>query len=94
MARTPTPANAGDQTPTPPETGTETGTSPETTTETQALESDADEGDLIEARVLRAFGEYEPNDIVMIPAGSVDAVAAGDVDPNPAAVAYAKSLRA
>jgi hypothetical protein len=49
---------------------------------------------MYDARVLVAFDEHEPNDIV---SGTVDELGLlerdGKVDPHPDAVAYARSLR-
>lgn len=51
------------------------------------------DGELIEARVLVAFDEHDANDIFVAPADEVERQKiAGNVDPHPDAVAYAKSL--
>jgi len=48
-----------------------------------------------EARVLLAFENHQPNDVVMLTADELRAaVDAGYVDADPAAVAYAKGLLA
>jgi hypothetical protein len=51
--------------------------------------------DLVEARVLVAFGEHAPDDIVT---GSADAIEQmkldGRADPHPDAIAYARGLQA
>jgi hypothetical protein len=56
-----------------------------------------DPGDtgLTEVRVLLAYDDHLPNDLATIPASALrGAIAAGYVDPDPAAVAFAKSLTA
>ncbi len=54
---------------------------------------DVDQGDLIEARVLIAFDEHEPNDVVSFCSEDLDTLEReGKVDADPRAVAYAKSL--
>ncbi|WP_295560610.1 hypothetical protein [uncultured Sphingomonas sp.] len=47
----------------------------------------------VEARVLVAFDEHDANDIVTAPAAEIERLKlAGNVDPHPDAVAYAKRL--
>ena len=68
--------------------------------ETPAAErpADAERADYIEwveARVLVAFDDHDANDIFTAPAEEVERQKlAGNVDPHPDAVAYAKSLLA
>ena len=51
------------------------------------------DGELVEARVLVAFDDHDANDIFTAPADEVERQKiAGNVDPHPDAVAYAKSL--
>lgn len=53
----------------------------------------ADDGELVDARVLVAFDEYDVNEIFSASADEVERrKLAGTVDPHPDAVAYAKSL--
>lgn len=50
-------------------------------------------GDLIEVRVLLAFGNHEPNEVVEIFEAELEELThGGHVDADPAAVEYAKSL--
>ncbi|WP_230630687.1 hypothetical protein [Sphingomonas sp. Leaf37] len=52
-----------------------------------------DDGELVEARVLVAFGDHAANDIFTAPAAEVERQKlAGNVDPHPDAVTFAKSL--
>lgn len=51
-------------------------------------------GESIEARVLVAFDAFNPNDVITKPEGEIRTLHLdGKVDPDPAAVDYAKSLR-
>ena len=53
------------------------------------------DADLTEVRVLLAYDHHLPNDLATVPADTLrGAIAAGYVDPDPAAIAYAKSLTA
>ena len=47
----------------------------------------------VEVRVLTSFGEHEPNDVIELTEAEARALGAA-VDADPAAVAYAKSLKA
>lgn len=50
-------------------------------------------GDLIEVRVLLAFGDHEPNDVVEVSEAELEELTkGGHIDADPAAVEYAKSL--
>lgn len=51
------------------------------------------EAEIIDARVLVAFDEYEADDIISAPSDAIEQLKiAGRVDPHPDAVAFAKSL--
>jgi hypothetical protein len=53
----------------------------------------APEPEILDARVLVAFDEYEVDDIISAPALAIEQLQlAGRVDPHPDAVAFAKSL--
>lgn len=55
----------------------------------------AAEGDTVEARVLMAFGDYQPDDIVTGSVREIDQLELdGVADPHPDAVAFARSLQA
>lgn len=57
------------------------------------VDSHADDGEPVDARVLVAFDEYDVNEIFSASADEVERrKLAGTVDPHPDAVAYAKSL--
>lgn len=99
---TPDAIAAADTTP-PTETPSEESKAADTTppAETPSEESQAadntdapaDDGELVEARVLVAFDEYDANQIFLASAAEVERrKLAGTVDPHPDAVAYAKSL--
>lgn len=47
----------------------------------------------VKARVLVAFGEHQPNDVVSVTPAEAKALG-GQVDTDPAAVKYAESLKA
>ena len=54
-----------------------------------------DEDGAVEARVLVAFGDYQPDDIVTGSARAIDQLEIdGVADPHPDAVAFARSLQA
>lgn len=52
----------------------------------------AEADDRIEVRVLSAFDDFEPNDVVLLTKPEIRAMGSA-VDTDPAAVAFAKSLR-
>lgn len=56
-------------------------------------DSSAETGDLIEVRVLSAFGDFQPNDVVELSETEIRALGPA-VDADPAAVEYVKSLQA
>lgn len=61
--------------------------------EEPAADTSAEDEAPVEARVLVAFDEHDANDIVTAPAAEIERLKlAGNVDPHPDAVAYAKRL--
>jgi len=60
---------------------------------TKTKKQNDDNPALVEVRVLVACAYGSPNDVVTVPAEAVDdGVRANQIDPNPDAVAYAKTL--
>ena len=60
---------------------------------TKKQTNDADAVGSIKARVLMACSFGQPDDVIELPADEAQAgQAAGELDPDPAAVAYAESL--
>lgn len=56
---------------------------------------DADDADRVEVRVLLAFDEHQPNAIAMVRVDDLEGLkSAGQIDDDPEAVAYARSLQA
>lgn len=90
MAHTPTPAaNA------PADASTSNDAAAAGATETTETTAPiADDRERHEARVLNAFGDYSPNDIALLTEDELASRDGVDVDSHPAAVDYAKSLRA
>lgn len=94
--RRPVPADtAMEPAPAPPPPTTEGAEASPATETALAPLPPATEGAQVEARTLLAFDGYEPNDVVMVATGDVkNLVKQGLIDPHPAAVSYAKSLKA
>lgn len=69
--------------------------SSEQRTEDRKDDNEARKNDPVEAAVLVAFADHQPDDIVTAPAVEIERLqVAGKVDPHPDAVAFARSLKA